>query len=161
MREEVCRTYSEQLPERLLLSKQKEFKAVRNMVVREVLQLGRGEHPTADEIVHMPTPSAHRLHNRAAVWGTSPHSRRPRTISVHRHIGRYPMRIPPDVSSSCSTAWAASSRSSPPRCHPDWPAHRPEAAPDAPGEAYGPGTQGRMTMRKSPSILKDKMGDCH
>ena len=28
------------------------------------------------------------------------------------------------------------------RCHPDWPAHRPEAAPDAPGEAYGPGTQG-------------------
>ena len=57
MREEVCRTYSEQLPERLLLSKQKEFKAVRNMVVREVLQLGRGAHPTADEIVHMPTPS--------------------------------------------------------------------------------------------------------
>ena len=30
---------------------------MRNMVVREVLQLGRGEHPTADEIVHMPTPS--------------------------------------------------------------------------------------------------------
>ena len=57
MREEVCRTYSEQLPERLLLSKQKEFKAVRNMVVREVLQLGRGEHPTADEMVYMPTPS--------------------------------------------------------------------------------------------------------
>ena len=57
MREEVCRTYSEQVPERLPLSKQKEFKAVRNMVVREVLQLGRGEHPTADEIVHMPTPS--------------------------------------------------------------------------------------------------------
>ncbi|MCB7362898.1 relaxase MobL, partial [Flavonifractor plautii] len=35
MREEVCRTYSEQLPERLPLSKQKEFKAVRNMVIRE------------------------------------------------------------------------------------------------------------------------------
>ena len=57
MREEVCRTYSEQLPERLPLSKQKEFKAVRNMVIREALQLGRGEHPTADEMVHMPTPS--------------------------------------------------------------------------------------------------------
>ena len=57
MREEVCRTYSEQMPERLPLSKQKEFKAVRNMVIREALQLGRGEHPTADEIVHMPTPS--------------------------------------------------------------------------------------------------------
>ena len=57
MREEVCRTYSEQMPERLPLSKQKEFKAVRNMVIREMLRLGRGEHPTADEIVHMPTPS--------------------------------------------------------------------------------------------------------
>ena len=57
MREEVCRTYSEQLPERLPLSKQKEFKAVRNMVIREMLRLGRGEHPTADEMVYMPTPS--------------------------------------------------------------------------------------------------------
>ena len=43
MREEVCRTYSEQMPERLPLSKQKEFKAVRNMVVREVLKLGQNE----------------------------------------------------------------------------------------------------------------------
>ena len=43
MREEVCHTYSEQLPERLPLSKQKEFKAVRNMVVREVLKLGQIE----------------------------------------------------------------------------------------------------------------------
>ena len=57
MREEVCRTYSEQLPERLPLSRQKEFKAVRNMVIREMLRLGRGEHPTADEMVYMPTPS--------------------------------------------------------------------------------------------------------
>ena len=57
MREEVCRTYSEQLPERLPLSRQKEFKSVRNMVIREMLRLGRGEHPTADEMVYMPTPS--------------------------------------------------------------------------------------------------------
>ena len=57
MRESIYRTYSEHLPERLPLSKQKEFKAVRNMVIREALQLGRGEHPTADEMVHMPTPS--------------------------------------------------------------------------------------------------------
>ena len=56
MREEVCGTYSEQLPERLPLSKQKEFKSVRNMVVREVLQLGQGKHPTVDKLVHMPTP---------------------------------------------------------------------------------------------------------
>lgn len=58
MREEVCRTYSEQLPERLPLSRQKEFKAVRNMVIREVLKIGQGEHPIADEMVHMPTPPA-------------------------------------------------------------------------------------------------------
>ena len=56
MREEVCRTYSEQVPERLPLSRQKEFKSVRNMVIREVLQLGQSEHPTADELVHIPTP---------------------------------------------------------------------------------------------------------
>ena len=56
MREEVCRTYSEQVPERLPLSKQKEFKAVRNMVVLEVLKLGQSEHPTADELVHIPAP---------------------------------------------------------------------------------------------------------
>ena len=56
MREEVCRTYSEQLPERLPLSRQKEFKAVRNMVIWEVLQLGQGEYPVAGEMVHMPIP---------------------------------------------------------------------------------------------------------
>ena len=56
MQEEVCRTYSEQLPERLSLSKQKEFKAVRNMVIWEVLQLGQGESPTAGEMVHIPIP---------------------------------------------------------------------------------------------------------
>ena len=57
MREEVCRTCSEQLPERLPLSKQKEFKAVRNMVIRETLRLGRCEPPTTDEVVHGFTPS--------------------------------------------------------------------------------------------------------
>jgi len=55
MREELCRTYSEQVPECLPLSRQKEFKSVRNMVIREVLQLGQGEHPTVDKLVHMPT----------------------------------------------------------------------------------------------------------
>ena len=39
MQDEVCRTYSEELPERLPLSKQKEFKSVRNMVIREALKL--------------------------------------------------------------------------------------------------------------------------
>ena len=57
MREEVCRTYSEQVPERLPLSRQKEFKSVRNMVIREMLRLGRCEPPTTDEVVHGFTPS--------------------------------------------------------------------------------------------------------
>ncbi len=39
MREETCRIYSETLPERLPLSRQKEFKSVRNMVIREALRL--------------------------------------------------------------------------------------------------------------------------
>ena len=56
MREEVCRTYSEQLPERLPLSKQKEFKSVRNMVIREVLQLGQDETPDPDAVEHISDP---------------------------------------------------------------------------------------------------------
>lgn len=39
MRDEVCRTYSQNQPERLPLSQQKEFKPVCNMVIREALKL--------------------------------------------------------------------------------------------------------------------------
>ena len=53
MREEVCRTYSEQLLERLPLSQQKEFKSVRNMVIREVLKLGQSETPGQDMVEHI------------------------------------------------------------------------------------------------------------
>ena len=161
MREEVCRTYSEQLPERLLLSKQKEFKAVRNMVVREVLQLGRGEHPTADEIVHMPTPSGTPPAQSGLPYGAHHPQQEPRTISVHRHIGRYPMRIPPDVSSSCSTAWAASSGSSPPPMPSRLACTSTGSGTGCSGRSVWPWDTRPMTMRKSPSILKDKMGDCH
>ena len=42
MRGEICRTYSEDLPERLPLSQQKELKTVRNLVVREALRLSIG-----------------------------------------------------------------------------------------------------------------------
>ena len=40
LREEVLRTYREDLPPRLLLSRQKEFKRIRNMVIEEALRLG-------------------------------------------------------------------------------------------------------------------------
>ena len=39
MRDEVFRIYSDELPERIPLSQQKEFKPVRNMVIRETLRL--------------------------------------------------------------------------------------------------------------------------
>lgn len=39
MRDEVCRSYGEPLPDRMPLSHQKEFKPVRNMVIREALNL--------------------------------------------------------------------------------------------------------------------------
>lgn len=39
MQDEKCRTYNEQLPERIPLSQQKAFKPVRNMVIQETLRL--------------------------------------------------------------------------------------------------------------------------
>ena len=40
MREDVLRTYKDDLPERLPLSRQKEFKQIRNLVIREAVRLG-------------------------------------------------------------------------------------------------------------------------
>lgn len=40
MREEVLRTYKNDLPERLPLSRQKEFKRIKNMVIQEAIRLG-------------------------------------------------------------------------------------------------------------------------
>ena len=52
LREEVLRTYKEDLPLRLPLSRQKEFKRIRNMVIEESLRLGYAStvfDPTAPE----------------------------------------------------------------------------------------------------------------
>ena len=49
MRDEICRIYKEQLPERKPLSQQKEFKPVRNMVIRETLKLIEQEF-TCDDV---------------------------------------------------------------------------------------------------------------
>ena len=40
LREEVLRTYKNDLPQRLLLSQQKEFKRIKNLVIQEAVQLG-------------------------------------------------------------------------------------------------------------------------
>ena len=149
MREEVCRTYSEQVPERLPLSKQKEFKAVRNMVVREVLQLGQGEHPTADEIVHMPTPPAqsgvpHEVYPPQQAAAHHQRTQTHRTVSHGAAISQlqaprgYRPMCPPVVPQHGPHLPGAVRR----RYHPGRPAHRQEAPPDAPGEAHGPGPQG-------------------
>ena len=41
LREEVLRTYRDDLPQRLPLSQQKEFKRIKNLVIEEAVQLGR------------------------------------------------------------------------------------------------------------------------
>ncbi len=41
MREEVLRTYKDDLPERIPLSQQKEFKRIKNIVIQEAVQLGK------------------------------------------------------------------------------------------------------------------------
>ena len=63
MRETICRTYSENPPERLPLSKKKEFKPVRNMVIREALQVGQqevsiAEYPERGSDMDLPQPAA-------------------------------------------------------------------------------------------------------
>lgn len=40
LRENVLRTYKENLPERLLLSQQKEFKRIKNLIIEEAMRLG-------------------------------------------------------------------------------------------------------------------------
>ena len=49
MQDEVVRTYTDDLPERKPLSRQKEFKPVRNMVIREALKLSETDNIFADE----------------------------------------------------------------------------------------------------------------
>ena len=78
MREELCRTYSEQVPECLPLSRQKEFKSVRNMVIREVFKLGQNEIRSsgAEEPASIPQDTP------PASSGTQPetHSSQPKAI---------------------------------------------------------------------------------
>lgn len=49
LREQLCLDYNETLPERVPLSQQKDFKTVRNMVVREALKLSEMTFPFDDE----------------------------------------------------------------------------------------------------------------
>ncbi len=57
LREDVLRSYKDGLPERLPLSRQKEFKSIKNMVIREALRLGQMEQPE-EQIPDPPLPDA-------------------------------------------------------------------------------------------------------
>ena len=75
MQDEVVRTYTDDLPERKPLSQQKEFKPVRNMVIREVLKLSErkvsfedgdmDDEPESAETVPPPTSGIHSIYEQA------------------------------------------------------------------------------------------------
>ena len=153
MREKVCRTYSEQV--RAPASFQTERVQGRAQHGRPGgAQLGQGEHPTADEIVHIPTPPACTIRC-AAVWGYPPTAG-----------GRTPSAY---TDTSDGITWIARCNLSVPQHGPHLPGavlsipsdglHIDKAPPDAPGEApCWPWATRRMTMRKSPAFSKDRMG---
>ena len=63
MREEVLRTYKDDLPDRIPLSRQKEFKRIKNIVIQEAVKLGeqleqRGETIAAQTPALTPPPSS-------------------------------------------------------------------------------------------------------
>lgn len=70
MREEVCRTYSEKLPERLPLSQQKEFKPVRNMVIREALRLSEMTFSLDNETTEHDRQQEKKSETEGPVWST-------------------------------------------------------------------------------------------
>ena len=92
MREEVLRTYKNDLPERVPLSKQKEFKRIKNIVIQEAVRLGA----EVNQNHALPTsPST------VAVQRNDGHSSAPLFNSVTRllhHMGRIFQEQPPPVS---------------------------------------------------------------
>jgi len=58
LRHEICKTYNQIPPERVPLSQQKEFKPVRNMVIRETMALIEERHASADPVEDEPKVKA-------------------------------------------------------------------------------------------------------
>ena len=75
MQDEVVRTYTDELPERVPLSQQKEFKPVRNMVIREALKLSErrvtfededmDDEPEEAAMAPPPTSGIHKIYEQA------------------------------------------------------------------------------------------------
>ena len=72
-REEVLRTYKDDLPERLPLSQQKEFKRIKNIVIKEAVRLGQEAAVLSPEDAEEPIPSD----NAPAPEGPAPDSEPP------------------------------------------------------------------------------------
>ena len=78
MQDEVVRTYTDELPERKPLSQQKEFKPVRNMVIRETLKLAErrvtfededmDDEPEGTETAPPPTSGIHKIYEQAELY---------------------------------------------------------------------------------------------
>ena len=91
MQDEVVRTYTDDLPERKPLSQQKEFKPVRNMVIRETLKLserkvtfedeGMDDEPESAETVPPTTSGIHKIYEQAERY-----HRCPDDAGVIRHL---------------------------------------------------------------------------
>ena len=97
MREEVLRTYKDDLPERIPLSQQKEFKRIKNIVIQEAEQLGA----ELEQDRAVPTSP-----NTAAVQRNDGHSSAPLFNSVTRllhHMGRIFQDQPPPASPAYHT----------------------------------------------------------
>ena len=97
MREEVLRTYKDELPERIPLSQQKEFKRIKNIVIQEAVRLG------AELEQNHAAPTSL---NTAAVQRNDGHSSAPLFNSVTRllhHMGRIFQEQPPPVSPAYHT----------------------------------------------------------
>ena len=63
MREEVLRTYKDDLPERIPLSHQKEFKRIKNIVIQEAVRLGAQMADQSTALASKTTPAGRRNEN--------------------------------------------------------------------------------------------------
>ena len=110
MREEVLRTYKDDLPERIPLSQQKEFKRIKNIVIQEAVRLGeqmdllpqeeqdeqKSSEPRKDVSYSAPSPETEPAERRSAN-----HSSALLVNSLSRllhHMGRIFQEQPPPVS---------------------------------------------------------------
>ena len=76
MREEVLRTYKNDLPERIPLSQQKEIRRIKNIVIQEAVQLGEQLEHTEDQSAApapQTAPAGQRNNDHSSALLSAPH----------------------------------------------------------------------------------------